>query len=172
MATRQVQTARAQIQAAQQQAAAAREQARMAAQQAIEAARQAQGAGTTVPPPPMTPIYYRPSEPSAGLILAALAIIFIGFPLAIAFARRLMRGAPQVSPDALRDQSARLARVEQSLDAVAIEIERISEGQRFMTKLMTEQRPELVAAAQEARSPGSDGLKLRSQANQSVRENG
>jgi hypothetical protein len=33
---------------------------------------------------------------------------------------------------------ARLARIEQSVDAIAVEIERISEGQRFTTKLLSD----------------------------------
>jgi hypothetical protein len=33
---------------------------------------------------------------------------------------------------------ARLERIEQAVDAIAIEIERISEGQRFTTKLLSE----------------------------------
>ena len=38
--------------------------------------------------------------------------------------------------DAMAD--ARLERIEQAVDAIAIEIERISEGQRFTTKLLNE----------------------------------
>jgi len=34
----------------------------------------------------------------------------------------------------------RLERIEQAVDAVAIEVERISEGQRFTTKLLSEGR--------------------------------
>jgi hypothetical protein len=34
---------------------------------------------------------------------------------------------------------ARLARIEQAVDAIALEIERISEGQRFTTRLLSEQ---------------------------------
>ncbi|HJR62938.1 MAG TPA: hypothetical protein VJ803_04505 [Gemmatimonadaceae bacterium] len=34
----------------------------------------------------------------------------------------------------------RLARIEQAVDAIAIEIERISEGQRFTTKLLAERK--------------------------------
>jgi hypothetical protein len=34
---------------------------------------------------------------------------------------------------------ARLARLEQAVDAIAVEIERISEGQRFTTRLLSEQ---------------------------------
>ena len=33
---------------------------------------------------------------------------------------------------------ARLARIEQSVDAIALEVERISEGQRFTTRLLSE----------------------------------
>lgn len=38
------------------------------------------------------------------------------------------------------DDSERLKRVENSIDAMALEIERISEGQRFVTRLMSEPR--------------------------------
>lgn len=34
---------------------------------------------------------------------------------------------------------ARLARIEQAVDAIALEVERISEGQRFTTRLLSEQ---------------------------------
>ncbi|HXL86217.1 MAG TPA: hypothetical protein VN927_03365 [Gemmatimonadaceae bacterium] len=33
---------------------------------------------------------------------------------------------------------ARLARIEQAVDAIALEVERISEGQRFTTKLLSD----------------------------------
>jgi hypothetical protein len=42
-------------------------------------------------------------------------------------------------------ESPRLARLEQGMDAIAIEIERISEGQRFVTKLMSESREPISA---------------------------
>lgn len=68
-----------------------------------------------------------------------VAAIFIGTPLARAFARRMDRkGAPAAaaSPDVV----ARLDRIEQAVDAIALEVERISEGQRFVTKMMAEPR--------------------------------
>jgi uncharacterized protein YicC (UPF0701 family) len=45
---------------------------------------------------------------------------------------------------------ARLARIEQAVDAIALEVERISEGQRFITKLLSEHNQMLpkVAARQ------------------------
>ena len=41
---------------------------------------------------------------------------------------------------------ARLERLEHAVDAIALEIERISEGQRFTTKLLSEQTREKKAA--------------------------
>jgi hypothetical protein len=38
----------------------------------------------------------------------------------------------------------RLARIEQAVDAIAIEVERIAEGQRFTTKLLSEKTRESV----------------------------
>ena len=35
---------------------------------------------------------------------------------------------------------ARLVRIEQAVDAIALEVERISEGQRFTTRLLSEQK--------------------------------
>jgi len=39
----------------------------------------------------------------------------------------------------------RLARIEQAMDAIAIEVERISEGQRFTTKLLSDRAREPVS---------------------------
>ena len=67
------------------------------------------------------------------------AVIAIGFPIARAIARRMdRRGA--VAPGADSDARARLERIEQAVDAIAIEVERISEGQRFTTKIISELR--------------------------------
>lgn len=68
-----------------------------------------------------------------------VAAIIIGLPLARAFARRMDRrggGAPQLSAEV----SSQLAHLNQAVDAIALEVERISEGQRFTTRLLSEQR--------------------------------
>jgi hypothetical protein len=67
-----------------------------------------------------------------------VAVIIIGLPLARAFARRLDRrgGTPQMS----NEVSSQLAHLNQAVDAIALEVERISEGQRFTTRLLSEQR--------------------------------
>jgi hypothetical protein len=40
------------------------------------------------------------------------------------------------------DVAARLERMEQALDSISIEVERISEGQRFATKMLAEKNPQ------------------------------
>jgi len=65
-----------------------------------------------------------------------VAVTAIGVPLARAFARRMERQpiAPSVSPEL----AAQIERMEHAIDSIAIEVERISEGQRFTTKLLSE----------------------------------
>lgn len=43
-----------------------------------------------------------------------------------------------------RERDERLARIETAVEAMAIEIERISEGQRFVTRLLAEREPAKV----------------------------
>jgi hypothetical protein len=52
--------------------------------------------------------------------------------------QRMFGQAPQRS----LDDEERMLRLEQAVDSIAVEVERISEGQRFLTKLQTEQRTE------------------------------
>ncbi|HEU5183260.1 MAG TPA: hypothetical protein VFU01_01750 [Gemmatimonadaceae bacterium] len=66
---------------------------------------------------------------------AMVATIAVGTPLARAFARRMDHEAKTKIPP---EVTSRLERIEQAVDAIAIEVERISEGQRFTTKLLTE----------------------------------
>ena len=66
-----------------------------------------------------------------------IVIIALGVPIIRAITRRWENKAlpPQTSPDV----TARLERIEQAVEAVAIEVERIAEAQRFSAKLMAEQ---------------------------------
>lgn len=88
------------------------------------------------------------------MTLSVLSIIFIGFPLAIGLARSMWRRSirPAVPPQALTETAQRLERLEASVDAIAIEVERISEGQRFVTKLLSDGHaaPALGASVGEA----------------------
>jgi hypothetical protein len=72
-----------------------------------------------------------------------IAAIIIGFPLMRAFARRIERGTPKASPLPPEVQR-QLEQISQSVDAIAIEVERISEGQRYTTKLLADRSKETV----------------------------
>lgn len=56
---------------------------------------------------------------------------------AMFFSRRRYDGAGDPAASSLAD--SRLSRLEHAVDAIALEVERISEGQRFTTKLLSEQ---------------------------------
>ena len=53
---------------------------------------------------------------------------------------RLMwrRSSKPTMPPGWYDAAQRLERLEQAVDTIAVEVERVSEGQRFMTKIMTQ----------------------------------
>ncbi len=99
--------------------------------------------GVAVPPPAI------PYDPNAGppesvvvmtvVLIVAVAAVIIGLPIVRAFARRMDRSHSQPERAGADPESAqRLARMEQAIDSIAIEVERISEGQRFTTKLLSE----------------------------------
>ena len=71
---------------------------------------------------------------------AMVAAIFIGLPLSRAFGRRLERsaGAKSLSPAVM----GQLQRIEQAVEAMSVEVERISEAQRYYTKLQAGQHAE------------------------------
>jgi hypothetical protein len=76
--------------------------------------------------------------------------IVVGFPLARAYARKVSNQSvpPAIPPEVQQ----RLEQLQQSMDSVAVEVERISEGQRFTTKLLAErtEREALPAASRSA----------------------
>ena len=85
----------------------------------------------------------------------AVSIIFTLFvlaPIALSIARLIWRRAIRSSPmpDA-GDVTRRLISLEQSIDAIAVEVERVSEGQRYVTKIISEGRatPALPAGGAE-----------------------
>jgi len=71
------------------------------------------------------------------IFVSSIPIIAIGVPIARAFARRIEQ-APSPASAITHDVVARLERMEQAIDAIAVEMERVSEGQRFTTKLLAD----------------------------------
>jgi hypothetical protein len=70
------------------------------------------------------------------MAMAIVPITAIGFPIARAYARRVEQG--DATKRVPLEVTARLERMEQAIDSIAVEVERISEGQRFTTKLLSE----------------------------------
>jgi hypothetical protein len=99
-------------------------------QLAVHGARPA----TIVPPP----VFNRGPDPDMIVGLSFVLILAVALPFAIAFARRLGRRAPAPNDARFDPTTPRLDRIEQAVDAIAIEVERISEGQRFVTRLLAE----------------------------------
>ena len=71
-------------------------------------------------------------------------IIVLGIPLVIVHARRIWRrDSAEPAPSSL-ETDRRLERIEHAIDAMAVEVERISEGQRFVTNLLADRGKERV----------------------------
>ena len=146
-AQREVQQAQREAQQAQQEAQRAAQQAQREAQQAVremqsELARNAARQGQAVAFPPFPP--GGPQVPEGAVIISVAffimcAVIAIGVPLVRAFTRRMDKRNLAV-PTTDAETRDRLERIEQAVDAIAVEVERISEGQRFTTKVISELR--------------------------------
>jgi hypothetical protein len=73
-------------------------------------------------------------------------VMVLGLPIVIVLSRRLwLKDSSRSVPQSSHDTDMRLERIEQAIDAMSVEVERISEGQRFVTKLLSEQKQERVA---------------------------
>jgi len=86
---------------------------------------------------------------------ALIAMVFAGTSvvmLARAWARKIENQSRL--PRVPSDSADRLERMERALDAVAVEVERISENQRFVTKLLAEREG---AGAERLPRPGAPG---------------
>jgi uncharacterized protein YoxC len=80
-------------------------------------------------------------EPKYVLILTMTAIMWGSITL-IAFGWFWTK-RPRIMPNKTLDEIAeRLAALERAVDTIAVETERISEGQRFTTKLLSEKSAE------------------------------
>ena len=99
--------------------------------------------------------------PQEVYVLSGMFIVAVFFPLSIALARRIWRrGAAAVTafPQELAD---RLNRLDQSMDSIAIEVERIGEGQRFVTRVMSENGRALGGGAAQPIDVAARGEKAR-----------
>lgn len=78
--------------------------------------------------------------PIVMFVTAGVTVILT--PIAMAVARRMDRQAVKEVPDSV---NARLERMEHAIDVIAEQVERVAEGQRFTTKLLSERTQALPA---------------------------
>ncbi len=71
---------------------------------------------------------------------AAAVVVVLGMALIKAYSRKI---DGEANPRTTEDVTYRLERIEHAIEAMAIEVERITEGQRFTTKLLSESRKQL-----------------------------
>ena len=126
-----------------QQVLEAQQSAREAQRAAQEAARQAgsqQPGQPVVLVPPAPPMPTNDMPPAVFDIVIfffiTVAVIVIGLPLARALGRRLDRKPYKQAVDP--GVTAQLQRIENTVESMSIEIERISEAQRYMARLQSE----------------------------------
>jgi len=90
--------------------------------------------GAVVEPPKIV----QSGPPEEVYVIATVFSFACLIPLVLAYSRRLWKRASVVPMPFPKEVTERLARLEQSADSTALEVERIGEGQRFLTRLFTE----------------------------------
>jgi hypothetical protein len=108
--------------------------------------------GAIVEQPPQP----RQTPPEAPFILGGIFIFVAIFPISIAFARRIWRRSAAAVSSLPHDIVERFTQIDQAVESIAVEVERIGEGQRFITRVLSEQKqPALV-------EPARSGVEVRS----------
>jgi hypothetical protein len=107
-----------------------------------EVARSAAVPGAAIQPPQPP----RPGPPDEAYALGALFVVVAFLPLSIALARRVWRRSAAVTVHMTNQLSERMSSIERGVEAVAVEVERIGEGQRFVTQLLAESGRRSVGA--------------------------
>jgi len=96
--------------------------------------------GAVVEPPP----YRREGLPEEVSAIPIVFTIFVLAPIAIAYARRIWkRGATVIAP-VPREVQEKLDQLSDAVESIGLEVERIGEGQRFITKVFTETNARLL----------------------------
>jgi hypothetical protein len=92
------------------------------------------GVALVAPPPPQTLGMSQDTMTALGLAFSAFFLL----PLAIGSMRLMFRRAKRRDSQPSADMTARFEQLEQAVDAVAIEIERVGEAQRFQARVLAE----------------------------------
>ena len=107
---------------------------KLIAESEMQIARAAAVPGAVVPPKPEP----RQGPPEEVFVLSGMFIVIVLLPLSIALARRIWRRGVATITKLPAELTDRLTRLEQGMDAIAVEVERVGEGQRYMARLFGE----------------------------------
>jgi transposase len=91
--------------------------------------------GAVVEPPP----YVRQGPPEEAFVLGGIFMFVAILPISIAYARRIWRRSAKVIAALPGDIVERFTQIDQAVESIAVEVERIGEGQRFITRVLSEQ---------------------------------
>lgn len=107
---------------------------------ASNAALGAQGIGEpTVATTAMPPEFYHDRAlPKDVFALAAVFMVVLLLPLSLAISKRILRRRVPAAPELSSEVMDRLGRMEAIVESTAVEVERIGEGQRYLTRVLSE----------------------------------
>ncbi len=100
--------------------------------------------GAVVEPPRVV----RDGPPDEVYVLSGMFIVLVLLPISLAIARRIWRRGTAAVASLPQEVMDRLARLDHAVDSIAVEVERIGEGQRFVTRIISE-RPLPEASVKE-----------------------
>jgi len=80
-------------------------------------------------------------------VMAFAMITAVLLPISLAFARRMRNNSSPPPQGMSAELDERLRRMEQAIESVAIEVERVGEGQRFATQLLANAPARTLAAS-------------------------
>jgi len=116
----------------------------------VASAASVPGAIVERPPEPRT------MPPEAPFVLGGIFMFVAIFPISIAFARRIWRRSAAAVSALPHDIVERFTQIDQAVESIAVEVERIGEGQRFITRVLSEQKQPALA------EPARSGVEVRS----------
>lgn len=108
--------------------------------------------GAVVPPP----VRVHQGPPDEVFVLGGIFMFVVMMPLSIAWARRIWRRGSAAVSAIPRELMERITRLDQAVDSIAVEVERIGEGQRFVTRVLAERTPEAIAIPQREKLPSRE----------------
>lgn len=72
-------------------------------------------------------------------------IVIVGIRSFASIVEKLIERSKPVQPRGLQELSEKVDRISQAVEATALEVERIGESQRFLTRVLSDKAPEQIA---------------------------